>query len=129
MTGSPEGRRPPEDRLRRRRFLRDLGIGTGTAAAVLWLTFFGTAGAVELATLAGVVAGAIWMATVDPRRLVDPAGRPSLMLFGLAAVATALVLTSMVVLGSATLFLVMGIAFVGFVAGLSRAIGRVVRSR
>jgi hypothetical protein len=106
-----------------------MGIGIGTAAVVLWLTFFGTAGAVELATLIAVVAGAIWMATVDPRRLVDPAGRPNLMLFGLAAVATALVLTSMVVLGSATLFLVMGIALVGFVAGLSRAIGHVVRSR
>lgn len=129
MTGAPEGNRPPEDGLRFRRFLRDLGIGVGTAAVVLWLTFFGTAGAVELATLIGVVAGAIWMATVNPRRLVDPSGRPSLMLFGLAAVATALVLTSMVALGSATLFLVMGIACAGFVAGLSRAIGYVLRSR
>lgn len=129
MTAGPVGSERPGDGSRLRRFLRDLGIGIGTTAVVLWLTFFGTAGAVEVATLVGVVAGAIWLATVDAARLVDRAGRPSPMLFGLAVVAAALVLTSMVVLGSATLFLVMGIALAGLVAGLSRAIGHIVRSR
>ncbi len=116
-----------EERLRR--FLRDLGIGIGTAAVALWLTFFGTAGAVEVSTLVAAVAAAIWFATVDAARLVDAGGRPSVMVFGLAGVAATLVLTSMVALGSATLFLVLAITLAGFVTGIVRAFGHAVRKR
>lgn len=118
MSGEPSsGERPP-----RRRTARDLGLGVGFAGFVLWLTFFGSAGAVEVLTLVVAVGALIWFASVDPDRLVDPRGRPDVMVFGLSLLAGALVLTSMVVMQTGTLFLVAAVIAATFVVGLTRAV-------
>lgn len=101
---------------------RDLGIGIGASAAALYLTFFATAGAVEVATLAATVAGLIWFATVEPRRLLDERGRPHLTLFVLAGAAMALVLATTLVLRTGTLFLSLGVAVGAVTSGLWRAV-------
>jgi FMN reductase [NAD(P)H] len=55
---------------------RDLAFGVGVSAAVLWLTFFASPGAVVVATLVLAVIALIWFATVDPARLHDDRGHP-----------------------------------------------------
>ena len=87
-----------------RRFLRDAGWPVAIAAAALWLTFFGSAGA------------------VDPTRLVGPSGRPHGMVFSLTALGVALVVTAAVLLQTATLFLVGLVVAVAGVVGAVRAI-------
>ncbi len=102
-----------------RRFLSDAGWPLVIAGAAIWLTFFGSAGAVQVATLAAAVVAFIWFASVDPARLVGPSGRPHGMVFGLAAVGVALVVTAAVLLQTATLFLV------GLVVAAAGAVGAV----
>ena len=91
-------------------------------AFILWLTFFGTAGFVDLATLAAAVVLLIWFATVDPTRLMDPPGRPSLMLFFLGIVGFALVLTAALVIGTGTLLFIAAITLAAVGIGFSRAL-------
>ena len=89
---------------------------------MLWLTFFGSAGAVEVVTLIVAVGTLIWFAGVDPERLVDARGRPHPMVFGLSFLAGLLVLTSMLVMQTATLFLVAAVMAASLVVGVTRAI-------
>ncbi len=89
---------------------------------ILWLTFFGTAGFVELATLLVVVALLIWFATVDPVRLMDAPNRPSLMLFFLGLVGCGLVLTAALILETGTLLLIAVLTLIALGVGLSRAL-------
>jgi hypothetical protein len=107
----------------RRRFVRDLASGILTVGFILWLTFFGTEGFVELATLAGAVAMLIWFATVEPSRLMDGPRHPSTTLFLLALMGFALVLTAALIIGTGTLLLIALLTLVALVVGLSRAIG------
>jgi hypothetical protein len=106
----------------RHRTIRDLALGIGASFFVLWLTFFGSAGAVEVFTLVAAVGALIWFASVDPERLVDGNRRPHPMVFGLSLLAGALVLTSMLVMQSATLFLVVAVMAAALVIGLTRAV-------
>jgi hypothetical protein len=115
VTGEP-ARRPL------RPVLRDLAVGIGASAVALYLTFVGTAGAVEVATLAATVAAFIWFATVDAARLIDGRGRPHPTLFLLAATAVALVLATTLMLRTATLFLSLALSAAAVVAGLWRAV-------
>ncbi|HSJ27081.1 MAG TPA: hypothetical protein VLB67_02655 [Acidimicrobiia bacterium] len=101
---------------------RDLAFGVGVSAAVLWLTFFATPGTVVAATLLLAVVALIWFATVDPARLHDDRGRPNLMLFGLTAVAGALVVTATVFISTPTVFLVGTVVLAAIVVGLTRAL-------
>lgn len=125
MTGPAERGHSERDRLR---FAKELAAGIGVVAFLLWLTFFGTAGLVEIATLAMAVTTLIWFATVEPERLTDGTRTPSLMLFLLAAMASAVVLTAALIMGTATLFLVALITFTAVGVGLVRALGHRHRS-
>ena len=91
-------------------------------AAALWLTFFSTPGTVEVATLVTAVVALVWFATVDARRLVDERRRPHLLLFGLAALGTALLVTASAVISSGTIFLTLAVGTVAMAVGLVRAI-------
>ena len=102
--------------------VRDLAIGIGAAFVALGLVFFGTVAAVEIATLALTVVMLIWFSTVDPSRLVGPSGRPAAILFGLAALGVALVLTASLFLRSLTQYLGTALALSAFVVGLTRAV-------
>jgi fucose permease len=102
--------------------LRDLTLGIGAVAAILWLTFFATPGSVEVATLIAAVGTGIWFASVSAHRLVDHRNRPNPMVFGLTALAAMLVLAAAAVISTATLFLVVFITVVGGTVGLIRAI-------
>lgn len=106
---------------------RDLVFGIGVSAAIVWLTFFATAGTVVVATLVVAVVALIWFSTVDTSRLQDDAGRPHVMLFGLTMVAGALVVTAAVFISTPTVFLVglvvIGAAVVGVVRALRAAMG------
>lgn len=106
----------------KRRFLRELASGTAMVGFILWLTFFGTAGLVEVATLVVAVAVLIWFATVDPVRLMDSPDRPSLMLFFLGLVGCGLVLTAALILETGTLLLIAGLTLIALGIGLSRAL-------
>lgn len=102
--------------------VRDLAIGVVSIAFILWITFFSTAGFVEIAMLGLAVALLIWFSTVDPERLIDPPNRPSLMLFFLATVGMALMLTGALIIQTATLLFATGVGFVSVAIGLVRAL-------
>jgi len=104
------------------KLVRDLGLGIGVSASVLWLTFFGTAGAVQMATLIVAVGALIWFSTVEVPRLRDDRGRPNMMLFGLTAVAGALVVTATVFIGTPTVFVIGAIVVAAATIGIVRAI-------
>lgn len=89
---------------------------------LLWLTFFSAPGAVEVATLVAAVGTLVWFATVDVVRLVDEERRPQVMLFGLATVGLALLVTAATFLSSAVTFLILGVGLAAIVTGLVRAI-------
>lgn len=118
-TGRPDGPASPEPW---RRWGRDIGTGIAVAGGALYLTFFGTRGATEVATLAVGVATLIWFSTVDPRRLADERGRPHLLLFGLAAIGVALTTVAAVVLQTGTLFLLGTVVAAATLIGIVRAI-------
>ncbi len=107
----------------RRRFVRDLASGVFTVGFILWLTFFGTEGFVELATLAAAVGMLIWFATVEPSRLLDGPRQPSTTLFLLALLGFALVLTAALIIGTGTLLLIALLTLLAVVVGFSRAVG------
>ena len=102
--------------------VRDLAIGVVSIAFILWITFFSTAGFVEIAMLGLAVALLIWFSTVDTERLIDPPNRPSLMLFFLATVGMALMLTGALIIQTATLLFATGVGFVSVAIGLVRAL-------
>lgn len=112
----------PPDRAPLRHLVRDVGWGLLVAGGALYLTFFGTAGTVEVATLAVAAAALIWFASVDPIRLVDERLRPRFAIFALAAMAGAIVLTAAVVLRTGTMFLVAIVTGTAWIVGLVRAI-------
>lgn len=118
MTEQPQ-QRPGDDR---RRFARELASGIAMVAFILWLTFFGTEGLVELATLAVAVSVLIWFATVDPSRLMTHTHRPSSMLFFLAAIGCALVATGALIIRTATLFFVSLLTIAATLIGFARAL-------
>lgn len=101
---------------------RDMAFGIAVAAFLLWITFFATAGFVEIATLGVAVAMFIWFATVERDRLVDGRRMPHVMLFALAVLAGALVLTSALVFATGTMFLVAALTAGAIVVGLARAL-------
>ena len=102
--------------------VRDMAFGLGSVVVVLWLTFFAGPGSVEVATLTAAVVALIWFATVDPARLVDERRRPHVMLFGLAMLGGALLLTAASILASGTTFLTLGVGAAALVTGLVRAV-------
>jgi hypothetical protein len=104
--------------------VRDLAIGIGAGMGSIALVFFGSAAAVEIATLVATVATAIWFSTTSVDRLVVAPGRPSLMLFGLAGMGVALVVTAAIFLSSLTVYLATVVAVVGVAVGLARGIGQ-----
>jgi hypothetical protein len=106
-----------------RRFARDLAVGIATVSFIIWLTFFGTEGFVELATLAAAVAMLIWFATVEPNRLMDGPRQPSTMLFLLGLMGFALVLTAALIIGTGTLLFIALLTLLAVVIGFSRAVG------
>lgn len=124
--GRPDTPDPSRDRAR---FAKELASGIGMVAFILWITFFSTAGFVEIATLAVAVAMLIWFATVEPERLMDGPRRPSSMLFLLASLACAVVLTATLIFGTATMFLVTILTFGAVVVGLVRALGHRYRQK
>ncbi len=119
VRGSPRWFR----RSRRPDLTRDLAFGLVAVAFLLWLTFFAAGpGSVEVATLAAAVAALIWLATVDPSRLVDASGRPQALLFGLAAMGMVLLVTAAALLSSATTFLTLVVGVAGLITGTTRAV-------
>jgi len=101
---------------------RDLTLGIAFVAAILWLTFFASAGSVQVATLIAAVAMGIWFATVPPLRLVDHHRRPHPLVFGLTLLGALLVIVAAAVLSTATVFLVGLITLTGAGVGLVRAV-------
>lgn len=101
---------------------KELITGIGACAVILWLTFFASPGAVQVATLVVAVAALIWFATVETGRLRDRHGRPHAMIFGLGAVAAALAITAAVFIATPTVFLVGGVILAGTVTGVVRAV-------
>ncbi len=110
---------------RRFQAVRDLAIGLGSAAIILWLFVFGTVAAVEVFTLAAVVGTLIWISTTDVRILRDPgSGHASPMIFGLATVAMALLVTALVFIGSLISYLAAALGITAVVVGLVRVYRR-----
>ncbi len=101
---------------------RDLTLGIGFVAIILWLTFFASAGSVQVATLIAAVAMGIWFASVPPHRLVDDRRRPHPLVFGLTLLGALLVLVAAAVISTATVFLVGLITLTGAGVGLVRAV-------
>jgi uncharacterized membrane protein len=113
----------PEAARDRRKFFRELASGIAMIGFLLWLTFFGTAGFVDLATLAASVVMLIWFSTVDPTRLMDAPRQPSVMLFLLALMGFAVVLTAALIIGTGTLLFVALVTLVSIGIGFVRAVG------
>lgn len=90
--------------------------------AILWLMFFAGPGTVEVATLVAAVVSLIWFATVDARRLVDDRGRPNPMLFGLAFLGGALLVTAAALISTGISFLTLAAGAAALVTGLARAL-------
>ncbi len=107
----------------RRKFFRELASGITMIGFLLWLTFFGTEGFVELATLAAAVVMLIWFSTVEPLRLMDSPRQPSVMLFLLALLGFAVVLTAALIIGTGTLLFVALLTLVSIGVGFARAVG------
>lgn len=101
---------------------RDLTLGVGSVVGLMWLMFFATPGSIEVATLAVGVAALIWFSTVTPHRLVDGRGRPSVVVFGLAGLAAAVVIVASTVISTGTVFLLVAVTLSGLIVGLTRAI-------
>lgn len=106
----------------RRTPVRDLALGVGASALLLSLVFFGSFGLVEASTLGVTVIVLVWAATVDAARLVDADRRPNVMLFGLGAVAVALVFTAAVLISTLTEYMALAVSMIAFATGLARAI-------
>lgn len=102
--------------------VRELAFGLISVAVLLWLMFFPGPGTVEVATLVAAVVALIWFATVDPARLVDEAGRPIFMLFGLATLGAGLLVTAAAVLSSGTTFLILAVGLGALATGVVRAV-------
>jgi hypothetical protein len=84
--------------------------------------FFAGPGTIEVATLAAAVVSLIWFATADAHRLVDDRGRPNLMLFGLAFLGGALLVTAAALISTGISFLTLGAGVAALVTGLTRAL-------
>jgi hypothetical protein len=97
-------------------------FGAGVCGATIWLTFFASAGAMQMATLVVAVVVLIWFSTVDPRHLGDASGRPHLMLFGLTTIGGALALTAAVLISTPTIFLVGVVVLAATVVGIVRVL-------
>ena len=115
--------REPDSGEDRRKFIRELASGIAMVGFLLWLTFFGTEGFVELATLAAAVVMLIWFSTVESNRLMDSPRQPSAMLFLLAAMGFAVVLTAALILRTGTLLFVALLTLAAAGIGLARAVG------
>lgn len=102
--------------------LKALAFGIASAVFLLWLTFFAGPGMVEAATLAVAGVAWWWFATVDAARLVDESHRPQIVLFGLAVLGLALLVTGAALISSATTFLILGVGIAAIVTGFVRAI-------
>lgn len=104
--------------------VRDLAFGLVSVFALLWMMFFAGPGTVEVATLAAAVAALIWFATTDPTRLVDQAGRPHPILFGLALLGIGLLVTAAAIFASSTTFLTLVVGMTALITGVVRAVRR-----
>jgi uncharacterized membrane protein len=113
----------PDARQERLKFVRELASGIAMIAFLLWLTFFGTEGFVELATLAAAVVMLIWFSTVEPTRLMDGPRQPSVMLFLLASMGFAVVLTAALIIATGTLLFVALLTLISIGVGFARAVG------
>lgn len=102
--------------------LKALIFGIVSAFFLLWLTFFAGPGMVEVATLAAAGVALWWFATVDPARLVDESQRPQILLFGLAVLGLALLVTGAALISSATTFLILGVGLAAIITGFVRSV-------
>lgn len=100
----------------------DIGAGTAIGLGIIWITFAATPGTVQVLTLVLVVVAFIWIATVDPGRLVDESGRPNLTLFVLAGVGLAILTTAALVLSGGTVIAILAGGMATMVMGLVRAV-------
>ncbi|HEX7100366.1 MAG TPA: hypothetical protein VF377_14135 [Acidimicrobiia bacterium] len=101
---------------------KSLIFGITVSAILIWLTFFAGPGSVHFATLVATGLSLWWFATVDPARLVDDNHRPHLMLFTLAVVGCALLVTAAALLSSASTFLMLALGLAAIIVGFVRAI-------
>ena len=108
--------------------LRSLAFGVTASVVLLWLMFFAGPGTVEVATLAAAVATLVWFATVDTRRLVDQTGRPQLLMFLLALLGIALLVTAATFISSGTSFVTLAVGTAALVTGVTRAVRRTMHS-
>lgn len=112
----------------RRTPVRDLATGLTSVAVATWLFLFASPATIEVATLVAAISGLIWFATVDPARLREgDTGQPNIMLFGLASIGLALLISGLVVIGSITAYLAAGVGGSAVVVGLVRAWSRIAR--
>ncbi len=101
---------------------RDVLFGVAASGLILWVTFSASAGTLQVLTLVATVVAMIWIATVEAERLVDGRGRPNWLLFLLAGVGLAILVTGAVFLGGATILLVLLLGSATFVVGIVRAV-------
>jgi len=80
MNPAPPG---SSGRDRFRQAVRDVGIGFGSAAVVLFLLLRGTVAAVELAVVATTLFATVWVLRAPSHRLVGPSGRTVFLGFGI----------------------------------------------
>lgn len=104
--------------------VKTVGSAFTVAVVVFFLTMFGSAAMVEVATLAAAVAVLGWFATVDPARLVSDGGDLEPIPFALAGLGALLVGATAVVVQTATLFLVGALAAAAPIVGVVRALPR-----
>lgn len=103
--------------------VRTIAFGVISGAVILWLAFFAEGpGSVEVATLAAAAVALIWFATVDPTRLVGDSRRPQPMLFFLALVGLALLVTAAALIASTLTFLILGVGLIAVSVGFGRAV-------
>lgn len=97
-------------------------FGLGVCAGLLYMSFFATAGSVQVVVLLATIAMLIWFGTADPARLVDNSRRPHWRLFLLAGLGLALLISAMLALSSGTMLLTLAIGLIAIAIGLFRAI-------
>lgn len=97
-------------------------------ATAVWMTLRADAGFVLTATLGLTILVWVWFATVDPSRLVDEHHRPHPMLFLLAIVGVAILVTGSVAINRATTLMMVAVGSLAVVTGLVRAVRHGMRA-
>jgi hypothetical protein len=113
-------------RERAQQAVRDVGLGFGTVALAVTLTFWGSLATLQAVFVLMTLAVLVWMATTRVDRLRGVSGWPRPLLFGGLAVMAAVNASAFSFTGFTALFLstmVLGIALIVGVARVLRRIG------